>query len=256
MTSSRIIAQILLLASSIQVGISFSIIVVQNEFTKFCSKKVTTSLKASLTDTNSNNPKKVERVSICLGELCKCQEESSELILQDLQSRNLPYVVEDAPCLGACGMGAMVSIDYQDGGFDLVCGMEETHAAVGITQLDGPSQSLEEKQDVELMNDLQQIMEEAEPAQINKENSDEDDENLTDIESRVLQIESDLSKEEEKSTSADVITTDEAFVENEVDHGAVQRMREEAKTATEEQTNPWLNMALYLGKKAKESIIK
>lgn len=256
MASSRIIAQILLLSSSVQLGIAFSIIGVQNEFTKFRCNKETSLLKASSSDKNSDNPKNVERVSVCLGELCKCQEESSEFILQDLQSRNLPYVVEDAPCLGACGMGAMVSIDYKDGGFDLVCGMEETHAAVGIIQVDGPCQSVEindaeEKQEVDLMNDLQQIMKEAEPTKIYEELSDEDSGNVIQIESNTLQIGSDVLKEEEKPT-----TTDEALVKNEVDHGAVQRMREEAKTATEEQTNPWLNMALYLAEKAKESIMK
>ena len=94
MISSRIIAQILLLASSTQLGIAFSLIGVQNEFTKFRPNKETSLLKASSSDRNSSNPKNVERVSVCLGELCKCQEESSEFILQDLDTKSATILMD------------------------------------------------------------------------------------------------------------------------------------------------------------------
>lgn len=44
-------------------------------------------------------------VNICTAELCKCQEDGvgAEDILQDLLSRDLPYPIDEAPCLGACG---------------------------------------------------------------------------------------------------------------------------------------------------------
>ena len=74
-------------------------------------------------------------MSICMGELCKCQEEgnNAESIMADLESRNLPFSVEDAPCLGACGVGAMVSIEYENGDYNLVTGLEETLSAIGLT---------------------------------------------------------------------------------------------------------------------------
>ena len=67
-------------------------------------------------------------VSVCTAELCCCQEEGlgGDEILEDLLSRNLPYPIEEAPCLGACGGGAMVAIDFEDGGYALVAGIDET----------------------------------------------------------------------------------------------------------------------------------
>ncbi len=179
----------------------------------------------------SANPRGVDRVSICHGELCKCQEEeNAETIMNDLISRDLPYVVEDAPCLGACGVGAMVSIEYEDGGYDLVTGLQETHIAVGI--LSSPTSSkppvpaiadpvleIQQKADF-ISNDEDEIIEESQPITM-----------ATSLDSQPIK---DSAKE---------------------DHGAVQRMRDQAKAAkNEEKPNPWVNMALYLAKKAQESV--
>jgi len=187
-------------------------------------------------DGNDRNPREVDRVSVCLGELCKCQEESSELILQDLLSRNLPYVVEDAPCLGACGVGAMVSIEYQDGGYALVTGQQETFQAVGIEGFNEMNNVWDEigvddtiDEDVRTID----IVAQAKYESIGVQNAP-----------TTLKInDSSLSTLSTRSTTRD-------------DHGAVKRMREEAVSSNEEITNPWVNMAVYLANKAKDSLLK
>lgn len=53
-------------------------------------------------------------------------------ILAELRSRNLPFRVDEAPCLGACGGGAMVVIDFEDGSSALVSGIHETLMELGL----------------------------------------------------------------------------------------------------------------------------
>jgi hypothetical protein len=63
-------------------------------------------------------------------------------ILADLKSRtNLPYSIEEAPCLGACGRGAMVAIDFENGTSILVTGMEETLSELGLSSSSSSSSS-------------------------------------------------------------------------------------------------------------------
>ena len=219
-------------------------------------------------DTTNQNPRGVDRVSVCMGELCKCQEESSELILQDLLSRNLPYVVEDAPCLGACGMGAMVSIEYQDGGYDLVMGRLETFQAVGIeigsyddssngdddmrADTNGPDPNANAVSDAEVVRTANVL--------VDKENVDKEvlAQSITSVPSDVIVQTQSLSKETSQATHIDISNSDESDTSAAVrdDHGAVKRMRDAAKTSNDEITNPWINMALYLVNKAKDGIMK
>ena len=58
------------------------------------------------TATKLNSLQQPYQVSVCTAELCKCQEDGqgADDILQDLLSRDLSYPVDEAPCLGACGM--------------------------------------------------------------------------------------------------------------------------------------------------------
>ena len=66
-------------------------------------------------------------VTVCTADLCCCQENGGgKNILDHLRSRNLPYPIDEAPCLGACGGGAMVSIDFEDGSCALVAGLDNT----------------------------------------------------------------------------------------------------------------------------------
>jgi hypothetical protein len=221
------------------------------------------------------NPCGVDRVSICFGELCKCQEEqeNAESIMNDLLSRDLPYVVEEAPCLGACGIGAMVSIEYEDGGYDLVTGLQETHDAVGIVcSLSAPRTScnadesvaapfVQYQDEVEDFNriplDSNNQLEENEGFSASSGMTtqvDVEEENLRKIDIKVTDVANDKILESQPITKATSI--DSMTVDKEQDHGAVQRMRNELNVAVDEKPNPWVNMALYLAQKAKESVIK
>mmetsp|Transcript_29141 Transcript_29141/g.41005 ORF Transcript_29141/g.41005 Transcript_29141/m.41005 type:complete len:173 (-) Transcript_29141:318-836(-) len=81
-------------------------------------------------------PEEVSRVAVCTGHLCECQEEeggNGSDILQKLKDLNMDCDVDDAPCLGCCGMGAMVWIEYKDGSDQIVAGMEETMEGLGLS---------------------------------------------------------------------------------------------------------------------------
>jgi hypothetical protein len=216
-------------------------------------------------DTNLN-PCGVDRVSICFGELCKCQEEeNAESIMNDLLARDLPYVVEDAPCLGACGVGSMVSIEYEDGGYDLVTGLQETHDAVGIVSSTIPSEpspdnipaaaaAIEQEGRVgEHLNSISRPLDDkALDASTSLEEITQTKKNLDGSEAGDDTI---VLKSTPPFTEATTNIVKPETVCKEEDHGAVQRMRDEAKAANEEIPNPWMNMALYLAKKAKESVV-
>lgn len=76
-------------------------------------------------------------VSVCTAELCCCQEEGpgGNEILEHLLSRDLPYSIGEAPCLGACGGGAMVSIDFEDGSYALAAGLDETLSELSLSEM-------------------------------------------------------------------------------------------------------------------------
>mmetsp|Transcript_23828 Transcript_23828/g.33442 ORF Transcript_23828/g.33442 Transcript_23828/m.33442 type:complete len:168 (+) Transcript_23828:50-553(+) len=95
-------------------------------------KQSTTLLATTTTTTTTNND--VARVAVCTGHLCECQDEggNGSDILQKLQDLNIDCDVDDAPCLGCCGMGAMVWIEYKDGTDQIVAGMEETMEGLGL----------------------------------------------------------------------------------------------------------------------------
>ena len=229
--------------------------------------------KSSISLEASANPLNVDRVSVCMGELCKCQEENAETILSNLLSRDLPYTVEDSPCLGACGIGAMVSIEYEDGDYALVMGLQETLHAVGIvsdvragagdvttsttmdigeeihdellrgnTVVDSGGNTSMSKSATTQAGVVSPIVKDAEvnkPVTIanadgimNQPNSINDASNLDSGNERMIQT--------------------VAIVE---DHGAVDRMRAESAKAENERSNPWVNMAVYLAQKAKDSIL-
>lgn len=92
---------------------------------------------SSTIDTSTATSTTVSLVSVCTAELCQCQgdddeDRAADALLHNLQQRNLPYEVHESTCLGACGMGTMVAIDYDDGSADLVAGLDETLVALGI----------------------------------------------------------------------------------------------------------------------------
>ena len=168
----------------------------------------------------------------------------------------MSFVVEDAPCLGACGLGSMVSIEYQDGDYDLVTGLDETLQAVGITK-EGTKEEADTMDSSIQGSSVGDIL----PAQRKvDENSDQSkDASVSLIEGESFIVKQDATKKLEEPFDAQQTMSKELNKQNEVedDHGAVKRMREESKSQNgEENINPWMNMALYIGKKVTDSVLK
>ncbi len=224
---------------------------------------------------NNNNPRGVERVSICMGELCKCQEEGNNadaimdtLLTTKLDGLPLPFIVEDAPCLGACGQGSMVSIDYEDGDFALVTGLQETMDAIGMDiemngrhEAEAKAEEIMMEEDVivnELVNAavLEMEGELVDNNMIMDSSSTDDDEEVinTTAEKEELRDEATVSKTLDDGTGTGAATTQIIAQQVEKEHGAVGRMRNEALQDTE-RVNPWVNMAMYIGKKVKDSVV-
>jgi len=103
------------------------------EFSKTSTTR-TRSSSSSTTTVAMVATEEVSRVAVCTGHLCECQEEggNGSDILQKLKDLNMDCDVDDAPCLGCCGMGAMVWIEYKDGSDQIVAGMEETIEGLGL----------------------------------------------------------------------------------------------------------------------------
>ena len=206
-------------------------------------------------------------VSVCTAELCNCQEGlGGDEILENLLSRNLPYQIEEAPCLGACGGGAMVSIDFEDGTYALVAGIDETLFELGLSDennnlitdnetqddyiaqqdLGGKSISSEEigvvsgRAKAEASRVTTSILE----AQTNIESSETGVTDAVIVSSGSTDSGAPVMKAEAESSE----TTSQSKSFGDV------RDRMRAEAAKEEQINPWLNAASYLAKKAGERI--
>ena len=193
-------------------------------------------------------------VSVCTAELCCCQEDGvmgGNEILANLLSRKLPYPVDEAPCLGACGGGAMVVIDFEDGSSALVSGIDETLMELGLLMMTN-------SKDVTVASPATTI-----PMNPPAATQDSTQEGLvagSDISRALLDVKSSsiegyIPEPERKGTVK--VTTTTTRVKPSVELVDVrQRMRAEAavKAKEEETVNPWLNAASYLAGKAAEKL--
>lgn len=82
----------------------------------------------------------VTRISVCAGELCQCQGEefeytggASDAAIQELRQLDLKFPIDEVGCLGACGMGTMIAIDYENGDSIMTDGLESTLTELGIS---------------------------------------------------------------------------------------------------------------------------
>ena len=82
----------------------------------------------------------VARISVCAGELCQCQGEefeytggASDAATNELEQLNLPFPIEEVGCLGACGMGTMIAIDFENGDTTMTDGLDSTYSELGIS---------------------------------------------------------------------------------------------------------------------------
>lgn len=87
----------------------------------------------------------VSRISVCAGELCQCQGEqyeytggAADAAIEELQSLGLPFPVDEVGCLGACGMGTMIAIDFENGDSIMTDGLQSTLVELGIQQQNAP----------------------------------------------------------------------------------------------------------------------
>ncbi|KAL7552511.1 hypothetical protein ACHAWF_015760 [Thalassiosira exigua] len=81
----------------------------------------------------------VSRVSVCAGELCQCQGEqyeytggAADAAIEKLRGLDLPFPLDEVGCLGACGMGTMIAIDYENGDSIMTDGLDSTLVELGI----------------------------------------------------------------------------------------------------------------------------
>lgn len=173
------------------------------------------------TVSNTEVKAKVSRVSVCTGELCQCQGEeyeytggAADAALEKLQGLDLPFPVDDTGCMGVCGMGTMIAIDYEGGRSVLTDGLEEAMKELGL-----------KTESTEVIPEP--VMQE------NVVNTNTDTANVAKAEVQTASVEV-QSKPTRELTDVR------------------ERMRAAAKE--EEQQNPWLNMASYLAKKAMDKV--
>lgn len=76
----------------------------------------------------------VSRVLVCTGHLCEAQEEANGSdIIQRLKGEGTSMPpVEETPCLGCCGTGAIVCLELEDGTDKLLTGLDETLTELGL----------------------------------------------------------------------------------------------------------------------------
>ena len=192
-------------------------------------------------------------VSVCTAELCCCQEDGvmgGNEILANLQSRKLPYPVDEAPCLGACGGGAMVVIDFEDGSSALVSGIDETLMELGLLMINSKDVTVASPATTIPMNPPSATLDSVQEGQVAG----------SDISRASLDVKSSSVKgyiPEREKKGAVKVTTTTTRVKPSVELVDVrQRMRAEAavKAKEEETVNPWLNAASYLAGKAAEKL--
>eukprot|EP00591_Stephanopyxis_turris_P005182 CAMPEP_0195519654 /NCGR_PEP_ID=MMETSP0794_2-20130614/15215_1 /TAXON_ID=515487 /ORGANISM="Stephanopyxis turris, Strain CCMP 815" /LENGTH=288 /DNA_ID=CAMNT_0040648845 /DNA_START=116 /DNA_END=982 /DNA_ORIENTATION=- len=176
----------------------------------------------------------VSRVSVCAGELCQCQGEeyeytggAADAAIEELQERDLAFPIDRVGCLGACGIGTMILIDYENGDATITAGLEETLVELGI----------EGKERLENIIDTRTDNTEAQGMQ-----------NM-DSAGPLLQTATGIVESSKKITASLSETSKAPFAKPPLLADTRERMREESASEDEEVENPWIKMASYLGKK-------
>lgn len=190
-------------------------------------------------------------VSVCTAELCCCQDDGpgGDEILAELQARNLPYTVDEAPCLGACGGGAMVAIDFEDGTSALVAGLQETLMELGLSDTIVSEKNEPATKPVSVVASTVEFPSasvfkesEAETLEVNAGNVDRSSEaSERKVETFTPAKIENLSKPAKKSSTLELVDVRD-------------RMRAEASKEDEKPVNPWLNAASYLAGKAAQQL--
>jgi len=70
---------------------------------------------------------RVSNIRVCTGRMCNREEHGGEALLEALrQEVSEPELLEASPCLGACGKGSLVCVEYEDGCEETVAGLRAT----------------------------------------------------------------------------------------------------------------------------------
>lgn len=181
-------------------------------------------------------------MSVCTAELCQCQgdegEGSADALLENLWERKLSFTVEETGCLGACGMGTMVAIEYEDGTADLVAGLEETLDVLGIVDSKHETSSvcgtIVNEHTVASTTERPRVSEPAKAVSIAPPPATPA---ATANQPDAVVVTKKMSNPQSTPPVSD----------------ARDRMREAAKEA-DDVSNPWVNMAGYLTKKAGDAL--
>ncbi len=208
-----------ILASSAQVVSSFT--------PTFSQQRNPTQIHSTITSTSSEEvvvktKVPVTRISVCAGELCQCQGEeyeftggASDAAIQELRKLDLKFPIDEVGCLGACGMGTMIAIDYENGDSIMTDGLESTYAELGISSA---------------------------KTQLSTDASDEQSSDIVEASTSSAVV--------SDETTPPVATKQKPSPKELVD--VRERMRKEA--ADVEVENPWLKMGSYLAKKASDKL--
>lgn len=169
----------------------------------------------------------VSRISVCAGELCQCQGEqyeytggAADAAIEELQSFGLSFPVDEVGCMGACGMGTMIAIDYENGDSIMTDGLESTLLELGLQRQPAPCISAAESAKNGGPIDGSE-----------KSVSVQNVASVTNFSEQPLIEAEEILKSKKPPMLSDVRD----------------RMRQEAAGEVE---NPWMNMASYLAKKA------
>ena len=207
-----------ILASSAQVVSSFTPTSQQRNPTQIHSTITSTSSEEVVVKTKVP----VTRISVCAGELCQCQGEeyeftggASDAAIQELRQLDLKFPIDEVGCLGACGMGTMIAIDYENGDSIMTDGLESTYAELGISSA---------------------------KTQLSTDASDEQSSDIVEATTSSAVV--------SDETTTPVVTKQKPSPKELVD--VRERMRKEA--ADVEVENPWLKMGSYLAKKATDKL--
>jgi len=234
----------------------------QSSFQEEVKRGKKTALHATTTPTTN----RASLVSVCTAELCCCQEDGiwgGQEILNDLLSRNLPYPVDAAPCLGACGGGAMVAIDFEDGSSALVSGIDETLMELGLLF---PDQSKTTpiaiptiiepipEDSATIVSVIENVAVEAAATTTATVELSEDSrriEQLQETNGPSLEVSIPVEEDMKIVINSKKVKTVKPSVQL-VDVRERMRLEAAAKAKTEQPSNPWLNAASYLAGKAAE----
>mmetsp|Transcript_23904 Transcript_23904/g.57650 ORF Transcript_23904/g.57650 Transcript_23904/m.57650 type:complete len:255 (-) Transcript_23904:131-895(-) len=187
-----------------------------------------------ITDANviEKNEVLVSRISVCAGELCQCQGEqyeytggATDAAIEELQSLGLSFPVDEVGCMGACGLGTMIAIDYENGDSIMTDGLESTLLELGLQRQSASCVSAAES------------AKNGGPIDGNEESKS------------VRNVASVTNFSEEPPFEAEEILKSK---KPPLLADARERMRQEAAGKVE---NPWMNMASYLAKKAADKML-